>query len=46
MIKNADEQHNCLIGALFVKKPAWGGFFDEFCTLRLLAFGSPGGEGR
>jgi len=27
-----------------VKKHAYGGFFDDYCTVRLRAYGSPGGE--
>ena len=30
----------------FVKKHAYGGFFDEFCTVCLGAYGSPGGKRR
>ena len=30
----------------FVKKHACGGFFDEFCTVCLGAYGSPGGKRR
>ena len=33
-------------GCQFVKKHAYGGFFDEFCTVCLGAFGSPGGKRR
>ena len=29
-----------------VKKHAYGGFFDEFCTVCLGAYGSPGGKRR
>ena len=29
-----------------VKKHACGGFFDEFCTVCLRAYGSPGGKRR
>jgi len=38
----------CAIGGLaqFVKKLAYGDFFDEFCTVCLRAYGSPGGKRR
>jgi hypothetical protein len=32
--------------ALLVKKHAYGGFFDDFCTVCLGAYGSPGGKRR
>ena len=33
-------------GVQFVKKHAYGGFFDDFCTVCLGAYGSPGGKRR
>ena len=32
--------------AQLVKKHAYGGFFDDFCTVCLGAYGSPGGKRR
>ena len=34
------------VGSQLVKKHAYGGFFDEFCTVYLRTFGSPGGKRR
>ena len=33
-------------GLQLVKKHACGGFFDDFCTVCLGAYGSPGGKRR
>ena len=43
MTKQASGGRNCRMPQV-VKKHAYGGFFDEICTVCLRAFGSPGGK--